>query len=111
MSVIGGLHKRNRFLATAVATPVEQTIVIGIAGPLAFVAAMAVVRMPLVRTPCTIPGDEVAPVLIDVVTAALLHEQAMRLRSAAALVFASGYLSDALIIGLTGRRPAAGDCG
>ena len=100
MNVIGGLDTRRRFLATAVATKTEQMIALAIAGAgfLAFVAAVPFVRVPLARLPAFIPSYEAALFLIDLVTAVLLYEQFVRLRSTAILALASGYLFDALII-------------
>jgi hypothetical protein len=100
MNIIGGLDTRRRFLATAVATKAEQRIALAIAvgAFLAFVAALPFVRVPLAKLPAFIPSYEAALFLIDLVTAALLYEQFVRLRSVAILALASGYLFDALII-------------
>lgn len=100
MNAIGGLDTRRRFLATAIATRSEQRIAlaIAVAALAAFVAVVPFVRVPLARMPAFIPSYEAALFLIDLVTAALLYEQFVRLRSAAVLVLASGYLFDALII-------------
>lgn len=61
-------------------------------------AAVPFVRVPLTKLPAFIPSYEAALFLIDLVTAALLYEQYVRLRSTAILALASGYLFDALII-------------
>ncbi|HEY6024891.1 MAG TPA: MASE4 domain-containing protein [Pseudolabrys sp.] len=100
MDVIGGLDTRRRFLATAIATRAEQRIAlaIAVAALLAFVAAVPFVRVPLAKMPAFIPSYEAALFLIDLVTAALLYEQFVRLRSVAVLALASGYLFDAFII-------------
>jgi len=100
MNVIGGLDKQRRFLATAIATKADQRVaaVIAIAAFLAFLAAVPFVRVPLAKMPAFIPSYEAALFFIDLITAALLYEQSVRLRSTAVLVLASGYLFDALII-------------
>jgi membrane-associated sensor protein len=100
MADIGGLDTRRRLLATAIATKAEQRIALVIAGAafLAFAAAVPFVRVPLARMPAFIPSYEAALFLIDLVTAVLLYEQFVRLRSVAVLTLASGYLFDALII-------------
>jgi hypothetical protein len=100
MDDIGGLDLRRRLLATAVATTAEQRIAlaIAVAAFLAFVAAVPFVRVPLAKMPAFIPSYEAALFLVDLVTAVLLYEQFVRLRSVAVLVLASGYLFDALIL-------------
>ena len=97
---IGGPDTRRRFLATAIATKAEQRIalVIAVAAFLSFAVAVPYVRVPLAKMPAFIPSYEAALFLIDLVTAVLLYEQFVRLRSLAILVLASGYLFDALII-------------
>ena len=100
MDAIGGVDRRRRFLATAVATQAEQRIALAIAvgALLGFAAIVPFVRVPLARMPAFIPSYEAALFLIDLITAALLYEQFVRLRSVAMLVLASGYLFDAFII-------------
>ena len=100
MDDIGGADRRRRFLATAVATQAEQRIalVIAVAAVLGFAVIIPFVRVPLARMPAFIPSYEAALFLIDLITAALLYEQFVRLRSGALLVLASGYLFDAFII-------------
>jgi len=100
MADIGGADKRRRLLATAIATKAEQRIalVIAVAAFLAFAAAVPFVRVPLAKMPAFIPSYEAALFLIDLVTAVLLYEQFVRLRSVAVLILASAYLFDALII-------------
>jgi hypothetical protein len=87
-------------LATAPATDRERKVAIAIAGAafLLFIAFLPFVRVPLVRLPAFIPSYEAALFFIDLVTAILLLDQFVRVRSASILCLASAYLFDALII-------------
>jgi len=100
MNVIGSADQRRYFLATALATPREKRVAaaIAFAALLAFAVAVPFVRVPLAKMPAFIPSYEAALFFIDLITAVLLFEQAVRLRSAAVLALAAGYLFDALII-------------
>jgi signal transduction histidine kinase/ActR/RegA family two-component response regulator len=64
----------------------------------AFVPAVPFARVPLIKLTAFIPSYESALALSDLITAILLFGQFARLRAAALLVLASGYLFDALII-------------
>jgi polar amino acid transport system substrate-binding protein len=100
MNVIGSGGYRRQFLATATAGRADQrtAVVIAIASFFVFVAVVPFVRMPLAPMPAFIPSYEAALFFIDLVTAILLYDQAIRLRSYALLALAAGYLFDALII-------------
>lgn len=100
MNAVGAVESQRQFLATAIATPAERRIavLIAAAGLLAFIAAVPFVRVPLARMPAFIPSYEAALFFIDLITAVVLYEQAVRLRSCAVLVLASGYLFDAFVI-------------
>src|SRR3954471_17758848 len=64
---------------------------------LAFLAAIPFAKTPLTPVPAFIPAYEIALVVNDVITAALLFGQFTYLRSRALLVLAGGYLFTALI--------------
>jgi hypothetical protein len=84
----GSSDQRRVFLATALATRRERRIAAAFAA-VSFVAFLAVV--PFVRVPLpAIPAYEAALFLIDVITAALLFDQSVRLRSIAIVALASG---------------------
>jgi hypothetical protein len=88
------------FLATAPATDRERKVAVAIAAVslLLFVGLLPFVRVPLAQLPAFIPSYEAALFFIDLVTAILLLDQFVRVRSAAILCLASAYLFDALII-------------
>jgi two-component system, sensor histidine kinase and response regulator len=94
------LDQSRIFLGTAIATRREKRLALAIASAsfLLFIILVPFVRVPLAKLPAFIPSYEAALVFIDLVTAALLLDQCIRLRSPAILVLASGYLFDALII-------------
>lgn len=87
-------------LATARATKREKKIAgaIALLCLVVFVVAVPFVRIPLPRMPAFIPAYQAALFFIDLITAALLIDQCLRLRSFSLLVLASGYLFDALMI-------------
>ncbi len=91
---------RRLFLATALATRGEERLALTIAVVffVAFVAIVPFVRVPLAKLPAFIPSYEAALFFIDLITAILLFDQFVRLRSVAILALGSGYLFDALII-------------
>ncbi|MDD1679780.1 MAG: MASE4 domain-containing protein, partial [Methanomicrobiales archaeon] len=88
------------YLANALATGKEKRIAAAIALVvlLLFAAAAFFVRIPLAQMPAFIPSYEAALFFIDLITAALLYDQAVRQRSVALVALAAGYLFDALII-------------
>jgi hypothetical protein len=94
------IDRRRLFLATALATRREKLLALMIAGValVAFIALVPFVRVPLARMPAFIPSYEAALFFIDLITAVLLYDQSIRLRSVGILALASGYLFDALII-------------
>ena len=100
MNTIGSATQRRFFLTTAPATPWQQKLALAIAAAALIVFAVTVpfVRVPLMRMPAFIPAYEAALFFIDLITAVLLFEQVVRLRSGAVLALACGYLFDALII-------------
>lgn len=87
-------------LATARATPFQKkiAIVIGLLCLMIFLGVAPFVRTPLPRIPAFIPAYQAALFFIDLITAALLIDQCLRLRSLSLLVLAAGYLFDALMI-------------
>jgi hypothetical protein len=97
-----GMDRGDRlvFLGTAVATDREQrfALIIGGIALCAFLIAVPFVRVPLAQFPAFIPTYEAALFFIDLITALLLFDQFVRLRSPAILVLASAYLFDALVI-------------
>ena len=99
MNTLGSIEQRQFFLATALATRREQqvAVVLAVIAFLAFCVAVPFVRVPLARMPAFIPSYS-ALFFIDLITAVLLFDQFVRLRSFAVLALASGYLFDALII-------------
>jgi hypothetical protein len=100
MKVIGSTDERRFFLTTAIASRRQKQAALAIAAVAAigFVVAVPFARVPLVKLPAFIPTYEAALFFIDLITAALLVEQFIRLRSVAILVLASGYLFDAFLI-------------
>lgn len=100
MNSLRNADQRRLFLATALATPPQRRFAVAIAvgALLAFAVAVPFVRIPLAKMPAFIPSYEAALFFIDLITAVLLFEQFMRLRSVALLTLASGYLFDAMII-------------
>jgi signal transduction histidine kinase/CheY-like chemotaxis protein len=91
---------RQVFLSTEPARPGEKRLawVVVIVSLLAFLVGLPFVRSPLPRVPAFIPSYEAALWINDMITAALLFSQFMRLRSRALLLLAAGYLFDALMI-------------
>lgn len=87
-------------LATARATPGQRKVALALAAVflLAFAAAVPFARVHLPKVPAFIPIYQTALFFIDFVTAALLCDQFLRLRSTGLLVLTAGYLFDALII-------------
>jgi two-component system, sensor histidine kinase and response regulator len=100
MNTSGSIEQRRGFLVTALATRGQERLAAAIAGTavLAFAATVPFVRVPLVRMPAFIPSYEAVLFFIDLITAVLLFEQFIRLRVAAVLALACGYLFDALLI-------------
>jgi hypothetical protein len=87
-------------LTNALATAKEKRIAgaIALVVLLLFGAAALFVRIPLAQMPAFIPSYEAALFFIDLITAALLYDQAVRQRSVALVALAAGYLFDAFII-------------
>jgi polar amino acid transport system substrate-binding protein len=87
-------------LTTARATPRQRRVALALAVLflLAFAAAVPFARVHLPKVPAFIPIYQTALFIIDFVTAALLCDQFLRLRSTGLLVLMAGYLFDALII-------------
>jgi len=100
MNSIGSTTGRRVFLVTALATRGQKRFaaVIAVLALVAFAAAVLFVTVPLARMPAFIPTYESALFFIDLITAVLLFEQFIRLRSPAVLMLASAYLFDALLI-------------
>jgi hypothetical protein len=98
--MIGSTDQRRLYLVNALATRRQKQLaaVIAAAALLAFVVAVPFARVPLTPLPAFIPSYQAALFFIDLITAVLLFEQFVRLRSAAVLALASGYLFDALMI-------------
>ena len=97
---VRGSDQHRLFLTTALATRREKQLALAIA-TLSFFIFLVVVpfaRTPLLRMPAFIPSYELALFFIDLITAVLLFDQCVRLRSIGILFLASGYLFDALII-------------
>ena len=88
------------FLSNALATGKEKRVAgaIALLMLLSFAAAAPFVRIPLAQMPAFIPSYEAALFFIDLITAALLYDQAVRQRSVALVALGAGYLFDALII-------------
>jgi hypothetical protein len=92
---------RTRLLiAPAIATPGERRLAVILAGvaALAFAVIVPFARVPLGMTASFIPSYEAALVCIDLITAVMLFDHFLRLRSASVLALAAGYLFDAMII-------------
>jgi Membrane-associated sensor, integral membrane domain len=91
--------QRYVFLATALATRREKSvaIAIAIATLVMFAAIVPFVRDHLTPYPAFIPSYETALFFLDMVTAVLLFDQCVRLRSISILLLASGYLFDAFM--------------
>lgn len=100
MNAAGSKDRRPFLLATALATERQQQIAVVIAATvfLGFAIAVPFVRLPLAKMPAFIPSYEAALFFIDLITALLLFDQFVRLRSLAVLTLASAYLFDAAII-------------
>jgi hypothetical protein len=96
----GNSDQRRVFIATAHATQRERRIAAAFAAGsfVVFLAVVPFVRVPLPASPAFIPAYEAALLLIDLITAALLFDQSVRLRSLAVATLASGYLFDAVMI-------------
>ncbi len=100
MRNLGSPYPRHFLLATALATRHQRQV----AGVIAAITALtAAVIIPFVRThlpamPSFIPSYEAGLFFIDLITALILFDQFVRLRSAAVLVLAAGYLFDAFMI-------------
>jgi len=100
MSDVAKTDDRRLFLATARAARGEHylALAIGAVSLLAFIAIVPFARVPLAKMPAFIPSYEAALFFIDLITAVLLFDQFVRLRSIGILALASGYLFDAFII-------------
>lgn len=100
MSNVGRIEQHSRSLATAVATAGNRKVAffIGAAALIASVLIVPFARVPLPKMPGFIPAYEAALIFVDLLTAVLLLDQYVRLRSLPILVLASAYLFDALII-------------
>lgn len=100
MNTIASADQRRLLLVAALATPRQKRLAAAIAAAalLAFAVTVPFVRVPLAKMPAFIPAYEFALFFIDLITALLLFEQFARLRSAAMLALAAGYLFDALIL-------------
>jgi len=100
MSTVRTVEQNYPLLATALATRREKAVALAIAVVIfvAFIALVPFVRMPLPPWPAFIPSYETALFFIDLITAALLFDQFVRLRALSILVLASGYLFDSLMI-------------
>ncbi len=87
-------------LATTRATQFQRRIALVIAAVclLVFLGIAPFVRTPLPPMPAFIPAYQTALFFIDLITAALLIDQCLRLRSLSLLFLAAGYLFDALMI-------------
>jgi len=97
---LAGADQGRPLLSTALATRQEKRIALGIAiaALAAFLAAVPFARVPLVKMPAFIPTYEGALFLIDLITAVLLFDQFVRVRTGAVLCLAAGYLFDAFIV-------------
>jgi hypothetical protein len=100
MSTNGIAHELSSGLATARATPRQQRIAlaIAVASLLILIVIAPFVRTPLPKMPAVIPAFQTALFFIDLITAVLLIDQFLRVRSTSLLVLAAAYLFDALII-------------
>jgi signal transduction histidine kinase len=88
------------YLSRAPATTAQRHLALAIVliSFAAFIPAVPYARVPLPKSAAFIPSYESALALNDLITATLLFGQFARLRTAALLALASGYLFDALII-------------
>jgi len=88
------------YLSRAPATAAQKRLAwaIVLISVAAFIPAVPYARVPLAQVPAFIPSYEAALAIIDLITATLLFGQFARLRTAALLALAGGYLFDALII-------------
>ncbi len=95
-----GSAERRVYLTNTLATAREKRVAVAIALAVALLFAVAApfVRLPLAQMPAFIPSYEAALFFVDLITAALLYDQAVRQRSIALVALAAGYLFDALII-------------
>jgi len=95
-----GRSDSELFLATALATRSQRHLALAIASVcfVLFIAIVPMAQAPLARVPAFIPSYEAALTFNALITAVLLFEQTARLRAAAPLVLACGYLFDAFII-------------
>jgi len=100
MKIPGEADQRRFFLATALATEPQKrlAVIVAVGAFLAFAVTVPFVRVALTPMPAFIPSYEAALFFIDLITAVLLFEQFLRLRSPALLALASGYLFDAAIL-------------
>lgn len=100
MNIPNEADQRRFFLATALASEPQRrlAVIVAIGAFLAFAVTVPFVRVPLTPMPAFIPSYEAALFFIDLITAVLLFEQFLRLRSPALLALASGYLFDAAIL-------------
>ncbi len=96
----GAKDQRRLMLSTALASPGEKRIALAIAAAalLAFLVIVPFARVHLAPFPAFIPTYEGALFFIDLITAILLFDQFIRVRSGGILFLASGYLFDAFII-------------
>jgi hypothetical protein len=97
---VDGQDQRRLFLSTALVTDREKRVALAVAivALVAFLAVAPFVRVPLAKMPAFIPSYEAALFFIDLITAVLLFDQFIRVRSGGILFLASGYLFDAFII-------------
>jgi hypothetical protein len=95
-----GSAETRVYLSNALATETEKRVAgaIALVVVLLFAAAAPFVRLPLAQMPAFIPSYEAALFFIDLITAALLYDEAVRQRSFALVALGAGYLFDALII-------------
>jgi len=95
----GVADQRPPLLSTGLATPRQKRVALVIA-VVSFVAAAAIVPfagLQLHAVHAFIPSYGAALVLVDLITALLLFDQVLRVRSFGMLLLASAYLFDALI--------------
>jgi signal transduction histidine kinase len=90
----------HAFLSTELARPGEKRFarLIVVLSLLAFIAGVPFVRLPLAHMAAFIPAYEAALWINDTLTAVLLFSQFARLRSAALLALAAGYLFGAAMV-------------
>lgn len=88
------------FLVNAAATPRQKQLaaIIAIVALMAFLLAAPFARVPLAQVPAFIVSYQAALFAIHMITAVMLYEQFVRLRSPAVLILAAGYLFDAFLI-------------